>query len=79
MGWKGNLRFPDRQRLFFPDNIELGKKGGGQEIIVCVSAITSLKMAEFQPQSGIPSSGKTDVIIIKAIGLFLLLGGESVD
>lgn len=37
MGWKGNLRFPDRQRLFFPDNIELGKKGGTGNHCLCFS------------------------------------------
>ncbi len=75
VGSKGNLRAPDRQRLFFTDNIELGRKGGPvvQEIIVCVSAITSLNMADFQPQRRMLSSGKTDVIIIIAKGCFFLL------
>lgn len=72
VGSKGNLRAPDRQRLFFTDNIELGRKGGllVQEIAVCVSAITSLNMADFQLQRRILSSGKTDVIIIIAKGCF---------
>ena len=77
VGSEGNLGAPDRQRLFFPDNIEPREEGarevggGGQEIIVCVSAITSLNMADFQPQRWILSSGETDVIMrTKATGLF---------
>lgn len=72
VGSKGNLRAPDRQRLFFPDNIELGRKGD------------SLNIVDFQPQRRTLSSGKTDVIIriTKAYFCFyyfllLLLGWES--
>lgn len=70
VGSKGNFRVPDRQRLFFPDNIELGRKGELilQEIIVCDLAIHSLNMANFQPQRRRLSSGKADVIIRVAKG-----------
>lgn len=65
VGSEGNLRAPRETRLFLADIRELGKKEGlvVQEITVCVSAITTLNMADFQLQRRILLSGKTDVIV----------------
>lgn len=34
VGSEGNLRSPDRQRLFFPDNTDLGKNGDRKSLFV---------------------------------------------